>query len=315
MVESAVMDGHWSTDPTQPVEARREDPDYDLQADLESRYRRRRRFRACGCGPVIAGLLIGLILAAYFLIPGRTNILILGIDRAPEGTVLGRSDTMILTTFQPDRPYVGMLSIPRDLWVAIPGRGENRINTAHIFAEGEVPGSGPEAAMAVVEQNFGVDVDYYVRFEFADLEGVVEALGGIPIELERVMGGLQPGSYVLNGEQALAFVRNRAGTDDFFRMEQGQFFLKAVLKHVISPATWPRIPLALFELLTAVDSDVPIWLWPRLVLTLLRVGPSEIDGRIIDRNMAQGFVTSGGAQVLAPNWELINPVLLEIFGQ
>jgi anionic cell wall polymer biosynthesis LytR-Cps2A-Psr (LCP) family protein len=169
--------------------------------------------------------------------------------------------------------------------------------------------------MEVVEQNFGVDVDYFVRFEFADLEAVVEALGGIPIELDRVLGGLQPGSYVLNGEQALAFVRNRAGTDDFFRMEQGQFFLREVLEHVINPATWPRIPLAVFELITAVDSDVPIWLWPRLLVTMIRVGPSGIDGRIIDRTMARGFVTSGGAQVLAPDWNLINPMLLEMFGQ
>jgi LCP family protein required for cell wall assembly len=226
-----------------------------------------------------------------------------------------RSDTMILTTFQPDRPYIGMLSIPRDLWVAIPGQGENRINTAHIFAEGEVAGTGPEAAMNVVEQNFGVDVDYYVRFEFADLEAVVEALGGIPIELDRVMGGLSPGSYVLNGEQALAFVRNRAGTDDFFRMEQGQYFLKAVLKHMINPGTWPRIPGALFELFAAVDSNVPIWMWPRLALSILRVGPADIDSRIIDRTMAQGYITQGGAAVLLPNWDLINPMLLDMFGQ
>lgn len=314
MVESGLMNGHWSTDPTQPVEARREDPDYDLQAELDHRYRRK-KLRACGCGPILAGLIIGIVFAIYFLIPGRTNILILGIDRAPEGTILGRSDTMILTTFQPDRSYVGMLSIPRDLWVTIPGQGENRINTAHIFAEGAVPGTGPEAAMEVVRQNFGVDVDYYVRFEFTDLEAVVEALGGIPIELDQLMAGLPPGSYVLNGEQALAFVRNREGTDDFFRMEQGQFFLKAVLKHVLNPTTWPRIPLAIFELFTAVDSDVPIWMWPRLTLTLLRVGPSNIDGRIIDRSMAQGFITQGGAAVLLPNWDLINPMLMEMFGQ
>jgi LCP family protein required for cell wall assembly len=308
------MNGHWSTDPTQPVETRREDPDYDLQADLDRRYRRR-RYRACGCGPVLAGLILGIILAVYLFIPGRTNILILGIDRAPEGTVLGRSDTMILTTFQPDRPYVGMLSIPRDLWVTLPGGGENRINTAHIFAEGDVPGTGPQAATAVVEQNFGVDVDYYVRFEFTDLEAVVEALGGIPIELDHVMAGLSPGSYVLNGEQALAFVRNRAGTDDFFRMEQGQFFVKAVLDHMLNPATWPHIPVALARLFTAVDSDIPIWLWPRLTLTLLRVGPSDIDGRIVDRTMAQGYITPGGAAVLLPQWDLINPMLLEMFGQ
>ena len=59
----------------------------------------------------------------YLMVPFRTTFLLLGIDRAPEGTNLGRSDTNILITVLPLRPYIGMLSIPRDLWVQIPGVG------------------------------------------------------------------------------------------------------------------------------------------------------------------------------------------------
>jgi hypothetical protein len=58
-----------------------------------------------------------------------------------------------------------------------------------------------------------------------------------------------------------------------------------------------------------------VWLWPRLGLTLIRTGPSGIDGRIIGRQMAQGFTTSGGAQVLAPDWSQINPMLKAMFNQ
>jgi len=83
----------------------------------------------------------------YLLAPFRTNILLLGIDRSPEGTDLSRTDTNILITVVPLQPYVGMLSIPRDLWVNVPGVGENRINTAHFFAENAEPGSGPRATM------------------------------------------------------------------------------------------------------------------------------------------------------------------------
>ena len=72
----------------------------------------------------------------------RTNILLLGLDRAEAGSDAARTDTIILTTFVPHRLYLGMLSIPRDLWVTIPGVGENRINTAHFYAEAARPGRG-----------------------------------------------------------------------------------------------------------------------------------------------------------------------------
>ena len=100
------------------------------------------------------GLLIIAGLAVYFFFPLRSNVLPLGADRTEGSEAYGRTDTMILSTIVPLKPYVGMLSIPRDLWVPIPGHGENRINTAHFFAElkEEKPGSGPQAALAVVAE-------------------------------------------------------------------------------------------------------------------------------------------------------------------
>ncbi|MGW8252006.1 MAG: LCP family protein, partial [Anaerolineales bacterium] len=89
-------------------------------------------------------LLVPLVafLALYFFAPLRTRLLVLGIDYAPPGSIVGRSDTIILMSINPLQPRVAMLSIPRDLWLPIPGIGENRINTAHFFAEAEVPGTG-----------------------------------------------------------------------------------------------------------------------------------------------------------------------------
>jgi LCP family protein required for cell wall assembly len=264
---------------------------------------------------LLPGIVLGLLLSVYFLAPFRTNILLLGIDRAPAGSDAARTDTMVLTTIVPTKPYVGMLSIPRDLWVSIPGQGENRINAAHFLAEAEKPGSGPAAAMEVVRANFGVDVDDYVRLRFDGLEAFVDALGGVEIDLAEPMSGYDAGRHVLDGTQALAFVRDRAGSDDFARMARGQLFLKSVLKMIARPLTWPRLPLAIPTLLTSIDTDIPIWLWPRLGLAVLRVGPDGIDARVISREMAHGFTTAGGAQVLAPDWAQINPVLLEMFGQ
>jgi LCP family protein required for cell wall assembly len=261
------------------------------------------------------GLVLGLSLAVYLLLPLRSNILLLGIDSRPEESLASRTDTMVLATVIPTRPYVGMLSIPRDLWVAIPGVGENRINTAHFFAENALPGSGAEAAKETVALNFGVDVPYYVRIRFEGLVRFVDALGGVEIELAEPMAGYEAGRHQLDGEQALAFVRDRKGTDDFFRMQRGQIFLRAVLRRGISPLSWPRLPAAGAVLLTSVDTDLPVLLWPQVGLAVVRSGPEGIDGRTITREMARGFTTAGGAAVLAPQWDAINPVLLEMFGQ
>jgi len=282
-----------------------------------ARYPVRRKRRGClACAPL---LLLGVgflfVLAVYLLAPTRTNILLLGIDTRSEKSALGRSDTMILTTIIPLRPYVGMLSIPRDLWVTIPGVGENRINTAHFFAEAQVEDSGPAAAMETVRANFGVDVDYYVRIRFEGFAEVVDAMGGLDIVLPEPMSGYEAGRHHLTGRKALALVRDRSGSDDFFRMERGQLFLRAAADQVRRPTTWPRLPATLAALSRVVDTNIPVWQWPRLAFALLRAGPDGIDGRTINREMVTGTITSEGANVLIPNWEYINPVLLEMFGQ
>jgi len=313
VVESAAMNGQFDMEDTQPVRVRSTRTEvmpnaHAVVVTAEPHKPRRRR-------AVFLGILLGLASAIYLFVPIRTNILLLGIDRSPVGTNLGRSDTIILTTIVPPQPYVGMLSIPRDLWVNIPGNGDNRINTAHFFAEAEKTGSGPAAAVRTVQENFGVDVNAYVRFNFEGLISVVDALGGVPIELETSTGGLSPGVHELDGESALAFVRDREGSDDFFRMTHGQIFIKALLRKMSDPRGWPLLPGAFISLIQHVDTDLAPWVWPRLLVAVLRSGPGGIDARIISREMVHGFTTAEGAQVLAPDWSRINPVLFEMFAQ
>lgn len=275
----------------------------------------RRRRSCCLSVIVLLGFFICLVLAAPILIPIRTNILLLGIDRTPQGSVAGRSDTLILMSVQPTKGEIAMLSIPRDLWVTIPGVGENRINAAHLYAENDQPGTGPMAALETVQQNFGVDVDYYARIQFEGLRAFADSLGGIPLELDSTMGKFPPGEYLLDGENALAFVRDRSGGDDFFRMGHAQVFLRAALNHVLDPRTWPRLPAAFLATQEFVNSNVPIWQMPRLLVAFARTGIEGIDMRSIDRTMVTGTTTAEGAQVLLPDWSAINPILLELFDQ
>jgi LCP family protein required for cell wall assembly len=294
--------------PTQPVEIR------VIQKEVKKPARKRVVGSGC-CALLFAAFIVCLVGLAYFLAPFRTNVLVLGIDSRPNEGDVSRSDTMILATVLPQRPYVGMLSIPRDLWVTIPNYGENRINTAHFFGEAENPGGGPQAAVQAVRQNFGVDVDYYARLRFDSFRQVVDALGGVDVTLDNPMSGYQAGVHHLDGMQALALVRDRQGSDDFFRMERGQILLKALWKKLIRPASWPKLPAFVSAMSQAIDTNIPLWWWPRLGFALLRVGPDGIDSRTINRDMVSPFTTPEGAQVLGPRWEQINPVLIEIFGQ
>ena len=140
-------------------------------------------------------------------------------------------------------------------------------------------------------------------------------MGGVEISLDAPMSGYPAGTHRLNGEQSLAFVRDRQGSDDFFRMSRGQLFLRAFAKQILSPRSWNRIPEVVLVLADSIDANIPLWLWPRLGAAFLRAGPEGIDSQVISREMVTPFTTSGGAQVLAPNWDRINPVLMEMFGQ
>ncbi len=258
-------------------------------------------------------VLLCVVALLYFFAPLRTNILILGVDAGLERGDLGRSDTIILATVSPLRPYIGLLSIPRDLWLAVPGVGENRINTAYFFAEAEETGSGPRAATEVVAQNFNVTVSDTIVLQMDGLVDIIDAMDGVDITLEKPGAGYAAGSYHLNGQEALAFTRSRAGSDDFTRMAQGQILLKAVMRAMLQPESWMRLPQIWQAFDAAVDLNIPLWQWPRLGLALLRAGPDGIETRSITREMVHPFTTAGGAQVLAPNWGAINPMLDEIF--
>ncbi|MEA4908648.1 MAG: LCP family protein, partial [Anaerolineaceae bacterium] len=278
--------------------------------------RPRRAPRRTGCACFGLGVLLAACLVlVYFLAPLRTNLLILGIDNAPEGTYVGRSDTIILVSVVPLRPDVAMLSIPRDLYLEVPGHGLDRINTAHFYAEAEQAGSGPAAATSLVSDAFGVPLHYYVRLRFDSVLTLIDALGGVEITLDEPTAGYPAGRHLLSAAEALAFARSRAGSDDFYRMAQGQLLIQAAIQRLAEPATWLRLPQILSAAGATLDTNVPVWQWPRLGLALLRGFLFDaVDSRTLPRDLVQPFVTGGGAQVLLPQWELIHPLIHEMFG-
>jgi len=288
---------------TQP--SRRLDRYQSLRA-VPAPKRKRRRF----------GLWMFFVLSLiYFLAPLRTNILLLGTDDSPERGALGRSDTIILATVVPTLPYIGMLSIPRDLWVNVPNVGEQRINTAYFFAEANQAGTGPHAAMQTIRDNFGIPVSYYAVIHMFGLISAVDALGGVDIQLDEASGGLPAGVHHLDGLGALAFVRERSSSDDFNRMKRAQILIAACAGKAMQPANWRSLPNFIFASVQTIDTNIPLWQLPRLLFALVRTPFFGIDSQTITRDMVFPFQTSAGAQVLAPNWDMINPLLLKMFGR
>ncbi len=169
--------------------------------------------------------------------PGKDNIsiLFLGVDDR-DGNLEGRTDAMILATFNKEHGSVKLLNIPRDSLVEIPGRrNRDKINHAHAFG-------GLDLAVETVENLFDIPVDYYVKLNFKAFIEIVDALGGVEVEVpftftemdsndQQGAITLNEGTQLLNGEEALAFARMRKKDPrgDLGRGERQQEVLKAII--------------------------------------------------------------------------------------
>ena len=307
-------------------------PNRGVQVTTTVSRRGRRRPRACCCFfwfLILLVLLLAAIVWLGFFSPwsGRVNLLLLGLDRRPgEGDIV-RADTIMVLTALPGEPAVGLLSIPRDLYLSIPAQGENRINTAHVFGEMERPGGGPERTAAAVTQNFGIPLDGWVRVDFNAFVELVDAVGGVEIDVpQAVVDTAYPtedygtmtieipaGLQTMNGERALQYARSRHNSSDFDRAERQQQILQALFTSFEQPSTWLRLPAILTAFRDSIETDLTLWQLARLGVAALRVGADGVERLVIDREMVVPFTTPAGAAVLSPRWDLIRPRVGEMF--
>jgi LCP family protein required for cell wall assembly len=180
----------------------------------------------------------------------RVTVLVMGLDyndwRAGEGPP--RTDTMILLTIDPLSNTAGMLSIPRDLWVSIPGFDYGKINTAYQLGESfKVPGGGPALAMDTVEHLIGVPIQYYAQIDFNVFVEFIDEVHGVKIDVpneilvdiyddDKGKIRIKPGVQVLPGAHALAYARarNTEGAD-FDRAQRQQQVIMAIRERVTDP--------------------------------------------------------------------------------
>ena len=159
----------------------------------------------------------------------QMRFLILGLDEGFDRSKPGYTDTIILVSASSLKSNVVMMSIPRDLWIPISGREENRIGVLYRTAEIKETGKGPGAVTSLVSKTFQIPVRYYVVVKMHGFISIVDSLGGLDIVLPRPIARYPIGATHLDGRAALAFARDRAETDDFARMYQAQILIKAML--------------------------------------------------------------------------------------
>jgi LCP family protein required for cell wall assembly len=245
------------------------------------------------------------------------NLILLGSDQRPD---IGgfRTDTMVILSLDPQAGKATMISIPRDLYVYIPGWRIDRINTADVR-------TGPEGLADTILYNFGINIDYWVRVNFSGFVTAIDLLGGVDV----VIGGYlndrcgdytyqyAPGVVHMDGYTALCYVRMRKYSSDFDRLRRQQEVVQAIFNRVLSLDGLSRIPdlYAQFGHLVQTNMELDAILPLVPMGTRLASDPSQIQRFTIDAGMAQIWrVPYSGASVLLPNWEAIQEMLKSAFG-
>ncbi len=260
----------------------------------------------------------------------RVNILLLGVDKRPD-EVYSRTDTMIVVTIDPNTKTAGMLSIPRDLWVAVPGYSEDRINKAYFFGEKDAyPGGGPALAMKTIQYNIGVPIHFYVQVDFDGFRDIVDTLGGIDIYVPETIDdptypdnnyGFDPfyieaGQHTLDGYETLRYARTRATAgSDFSRAKRQQAVLLAIRDKALQLDMIPKIPELWSSMAGTVETDLQLVDIVELSQLADEMGSESIQSAVIDSNYTVDYIAETGAQVLLPLRDKIRVLVDEMFAE
>ena len=248
---------------------------------------------------------------------GQVNILLLGSDlRENDGGF--RTDTIIWVSLNPKDGFVSAVSFPRDLFVQIPGYGENRINTA--FGRG-----GFDLLADTMEVNFGVRPDNYVLIHMDGFTTLINDLGGINVEVEKNLTdtcakwinhsgwcSVGPGTVHMNADVALWYVRSRYSTSDVDRSRRAQEVIEAIFKRLMSLDVILKAPELYDAYTTYVQTDVELG----KVISLLPLAKSvyennDIRNYVVGFEQAYNWMTPAGASVLVPDKAAITELLIE----
>jgi polyisoprenyl-teichoic acid--peptidoglycan teichoic acid transferase len=267
------------------------------------------------------------------------TILLLGSDRRPDEVGATRTDTLIVARVDPGLRRVALLSLPRDLIVEIPGYGYSRINAAYVYGElyPEL-GGGTALVRQTVSQLLDVPINYAVMVDFEGFIGLIDAIGGIDIEVPTALYDAEyptmdygyqvvafdVGSQHMDGSRALQYARIRHMDSDFQRARRQQAIILAAAQQLRS-----QNPLQLLDSITAattslrgyITTDLPEDRMVALAWAFRDLAPANVERFVVDETMVQMNGEGGGcssaddyyAQCISP--QTLQPVIQSWLGQ
>ena len=195
-----------------------------------------------------------------FVAAGRTNIAVLGVDKRDEDE--GRADAIVVAMYEPKTEKINIVSVPRDMRVRVNGRRWDKINHAYNYG-------GAENVVATLEDFLGIGIKYYVEIDFYGFERIVDAIGGVTLNVTERMYyedpwdgqsgfviDLKPGEQTLDGKKAMQFVRYRDEEGDVGRVKRQQDFLAAFYAKMSKPAMWSSLPNLIAIGLSSVSTNM-----------------------------------------------------------
>lgn len=265
--------------------------------------------------------------------PPPINILLLGSDERPDESGPTRTDTMILLSVNLHDQSIGMLSLPRDLWVPIPHQGlTTKINTAYMLGElNTYPGGGPQLAKDTVSSFIGRPVDYFVRVNFDGFREIIDLIGGIDLDVPYTIHDeqyptadygvevfhLDAGLQHLDGATALKYARTRHTDGDYSRARRQQDIIRAVADRVLSAGMiaqlLPRTPQLMLALQNSIQTDIPIATGLELANEVNSLSFQEIRQLVLDNQYGEETYSSDGAWILLPDRARVRVAVDEFF--
>jgi LCP family protein required for cell wall assembly len=264
---------------------------------------------------------------------GRFTMLLMGVDKRPsEPLSSSRTDVMMVLSFDPVTHTAGMLSIPRDLFVPIPGEADmQRINSAYEIGELKAAGTGPALAMQTIQYNFGLHVNSYVIFTFAAVTAVIDAVGGVDINVPSAINddqfpdmnyGFDPlhipaGMVHMDGTLALKYARTRHDDSDFERTHRQQDVMLAVRDKVVHLNMLPQLaqqaPMLWSQLQTSVFTDLTLDKMLSLAVYVRDIPPGSIHHATLEGQYVRPIQWQGDS-VLTPDRDKLTALMTTIFG-
>jgi polyisoprenyl-teichoic acid--peptidoglycan teichoic acid transferase len=258
------------------------------------------------------------------------NFLLIGSDQRHGASF--RTDTMVVAILRPNEGQVSLISIPRDLWVSIPGSGNQRINTA--YENGELngyPGGGAGLLKDTIQYNLGIRIDHTALVDFDGFRQIVDTLGGVDVpvscpytdwrlidpsynpEIENnwYLYTVDPGVIHMDGDLALWYARSRQKSSDFDRGRRQQEVLRALFTQALQTGTLSRIPELYNDFKSSVDTDLGLGDILQLSLYAPKMTNADIRSYYIRPPYVNSWITDAGAYVLLPNQDLLSQLLTE----